>query len=361
MITIQDILVILIAPRWSPVATMVLAGSKLPDHAIPTYPQWSRIVWLKYGHRSVAWLPMTRFNPFFTVLFVFTHSLFLLGCAAFVRSGSVPPSVFTPAPVTPIAPPAGIRETLSFDPRIHFERSVVSGENEAPKQIQAGLGLCFPNDEARQTIEVEAVAVGSFTASIYSQVCGWRKAGLPIEVSIVLPNGDTIEERVETESMYDKSMFYASYYLSPQPHNLLGTYQFTFEGNGATLTGDDGRFSVEYEVVLPTEPRIYTLQSGTTWLYGFAPGETVQMLRYDVSERGFVEWEGGGGITETYSLVDQRLVTVDDDGTKVVDGFSAEIDSPYGLGSQFVAIGSVSGEISMPTSMYIEESVLLNQ
>lgn len=297
---------------------------------------------------------MIKFGRFPTILPVVFLVYVLMGCAADIDISSLP--IVTPAPVTPIVPPEGIRGTLILDPRTPFEPPFA--QSIAPHVNQAGLGVCFSN--SGQVVEAEAVNVNTFWAGIYVQVCGWHRSGLPIDVSVTLPNGTVIEETVETRSIPDKSMILASYRFSAQEPDLFGMYQFTFSDRGASLPSDDGVFSIEYEVILPMEPRIYVFQDGSAWLHNFDSSETVQMLRYDVSDRAYVEWETGVGISETYTLVDQQMITIGDDGTKALFGFSAEPDGPYGHISQLVAIGSVSGEISTPFRTFTEKSVLLD-
>lgn len=153
----------------------------------------------------------------------------------------------------------------------------------------------------------------------------------------------------------------ASFHMLAEPPNLFGTYQIAFSGQGTGRTGDDDVFIVSYEVVRPPEPRLVALPTGTVWLYNFAPNETVQLLRYDVSDRGWVEWEYGGGITETYTLVAEQIVTIDDDGTKTLFGFSGALDGPYGPTSGLFALGETSGEVGTGFPYHTEETVLLNR
>ncbi len=283
----------------------------------------------------------------------------LTGCVIGARVES--PVVIEPVPVTPIAPPEGIRGTLSVDPRVYIEQQQGESEFLMPQENQTGLGLCFPQGEGVQEVEAYANEVDNFRADVYMQVCGWERNGMPIDVMVELPNGQVLEEEVETERLPNRSAYYASYYWTDESSDMFGPVRFTFSNQGRLLSDDESVVTLVYEVVLPEEPRVYSFESGTVWLYGFEPNEAVQLLRYDVSQRGFVEWEGGGGITETYSLVDQQMVIVDENGAKALNEFGAGGYGPYGPQSHVVAIGPISGEVNERIAMFVEESVLLEE
>ena len=89
----------------------------------------------------------------------------LTGCVIGARVES--PVVFEPVPVTPIAPPEGIRGTMSVDPRVYIERQQGESEFLMPQENQTGLGLCFPQGEGVQEVEAYANEVDNFRADVY--------------------------------------------------------------------------------------------------------------------------------------------------------------------------------------------------
>lgn len=102
--------------------------------------------------------------------------------------------------------------------------------------------------------------------------------------------------------------------------------------------------------------------SGDVWLYGFLPNETVQLLRYDVSEREYRSTGTVGHTTEIYSLVGQQIISADKDGTKVISDFAPKGQHPeYQKWSYIVAVGDESGEAGLPQGWFVEESVLLDE
>ncbi len=292
--------------------------------------------------------------------FLLSITCLTLGCASGAAqqlATPVPVQYPQPPAVTPIDPPSGIRAQLHTDPRVIYERSEPLEPLSHP--YQDGLTLCHRNPNPQEPIEAYAIASGQFEAGLYVHVCGWDREGTPVNVNVTLPDGTTIEEVVETQE-HDRYDHRASLILERQSPELVGRYIVVF-------MGDERTYSAEFEITLPTEPRIYTFRNGDTYLYNFAPNETVQLLRYDISKVGSVSWESGSGISETLTLVAEQTITVEQDGSHSLASFARDVGTPNGreFPSQVVALGDQSGEIASPLSfpliMRVEESVRLQE
>lgn len=301
---------------------------------------------------------MTTCARIHSILGMAAMMLLLTACVPILQSS---PTVITPVPVTPIAPPEGIRGSFHIDPRsmVLMEQPPMPSGISYPQQ---NPGFCNAHS-FDEPVDAYAFDVDSFRASVYLDICGWREEGAPVDVTVTFPDGSQrgeviIAERRPSRVNPNRQVNAAFFMETPSPLQE-GPYQFEFEGAGAN--GEMVMFSAEIIIQRPTEPRIYALPTGFAYLYGFAPDETLQVLRYDVSDRGFVEWEGGGGITETYSLTDMQTVTVPADGAIALPNFVATDPDPYGSGTQIVAIGTVSGEISTQFRPRVEQSVQLDQ
>lgn len=273
------------------------------------------------------------------------------GCMAGVPTE---PIVITPPPVTPLAPPEGIRASIRLDPSQMYggvpQVSEETGPISAPPT--AGLHSCIINDE--REIEADAIAIGEFSANVNLQVCGWSAEKAWVNVSIASDRGDLIEDQIQTgdDFFYRDGRNVASIYRQVAVSEQTTAFEIE-------MVGDDGVFSAEQTFYLPKEPRVYAFESGDGWLYGFEANEEVQLFRYDVSERGWSEWEHGGGITETYTLVAHEIVTVESDGTYAARQFLPAGYGPYGIGSMFYALGEKSGLISQSRIPPFVESILI--
>ncbi len=290
----------------------------------------------------------------------------LLGCTGAPQVGTQTrvPHQLEALPVTPITPPAGIRSTLQTDPSL-----ILTAPAPQPTATNASAGwvrnnevlyLCYPNPSPHQPIEAYAEAPAVFTVGIYVHVCGWAKQVTQMDVTVTLPDGTTFTEPAATQYQDNAIGRQASFLREFIAADVSGQYQIAFAGDGLT-------FSTAFEVVLPSEPRLYLFPNGDVWLYGFQPNETVQLLRYDVSEREMRSWPSGSGIAETFVLVGQDVVTVDADGTKSVPQFAAPAneEAPYGRTSHIVGLDAQSNEIAMhfgfPPIMWVEKSVIIDE
>ncbi len=108
--------------------------------------------------------------------------------------------------------------------------------------------------------------------------CGW-KAGEKVRVTIKYPNNRTATQTYT--AIGDGNGFVISSFR-PSLDDPTGTFQYTFQGNTAKLTG-----SIKF--ITPKGAHMYWLGDSRILLYGFAPNERVTLVAYG-DDNNFLRW-----------------------------------------------------------------------
>lgn len=213
-------------------------------------------------------------------------------------------------PIEPIDPPEGIRPSLTV--------SHDGGEWRDPKTVTSPQ-VCGGSEDP---LEVYARSAGEFTAYLTMQACGWERGG-EVDVTIDFPDGRTRSAVIETEKIFDAPV--ATYTYEWHPGDPTGLYAFTMRGPGGIVNDT-------LEIVAPDGPRLYRLENGDLWLYGFWPNEAVRLFEYGLAARQ--------GAAQEYRLVHWQSLTVDEVGQ-----LSIQTDDDPQFPPAYVVVGDRSGEV----------------
>ena len=217
-------------------------------------------------------------------------------------------------PITPIAPPAGIRDvvTVSYiDPSDTFDPSSISEPQ-----------ICSQYNSLAEELYMDAS--GELTGFLTVQACGWEEAGI-IDVAITYPDNSFEATQVETELIFNKN--FATYTYAWKPGDQIGPYTISF-------IGPKGGVSQTLHIVEPVGPRLYRLSDGDLMLYQFGANESVRLFKYEIARRD--------GESEQY-----QLVAWNDIMTNVAGQHRFETSDLPGQFPLYVAVGQESREVHL--------------
>lgn len=167
--------------------------------------------------------------------------------------------------------------------------------------------------------EIFPTSTGWATEEIHLVSCGWSSKGY-LPVTIYYPNGTSRSARTTVMDAIDGGLEVV-FRLDLGSDPDAGEYRVTFEGRTAKL-------SHSFEVLWPTEPRLYTLSNGNVVLWNFRANETVWLIAYNETN----------SVLRTAEFVAYQRYVTDEDGLLYVE--------TVGSFDGFVAVGDYTGEVN---------------
>ncbi len=211
--------------------------------------------------------------------------------------------------------------------------SMSNADNRRPTNIRqeaqffAGGGVPYCGDReinpyihyGADTYEIMTISTGWKAEDIHIGSCGWNSTGR-LPVTVTYPNGTNKSSSTNVEESSDGGFeAYISLDLGSPPD--AGTYRVTFQGSSGSVTH-------VFELIQPTEPRLYTLSNGDLFLWSFYPGERILVFAYE-NDTSSVYREAEFAAYQTFFADANGQLLVD-----VIGSYDA-----------FVAYGELSGEV----------------